>query len=441
MCGIAGVIDLAGRSAAPPGTLRRMADAIAHRGPDDDGYLDLPHLGLANRRLSIVGLADGKQPIANEDRSVWCVFNGEFFEYPEKRRRTGGQGPPVPHPHGHGAAPPPVGGPRRGAVRPPEGAVRLLRVRHPAERAGPGPRPVRHLPLVLDGPPARRDDVPAVRLGGPGPARLRDGPGRAGPARPEPRVHVLRRAGADDVLQGREPAPAGPLPAGAARRTIRRSRSGPTGSWTSRTAGTRRTRPSARPSPSTSGCSSSRSSGGCGRTCRSSRTCPAASIQSVVAAVASKVLGRPIPTFTVAVRAKGFDESPEAALVARHIGTTPIVADYSHAEVRDTYPDLVGGGRGPGGGHVGRGAVAAGPVGPRARVQGGPDGRRVRRVPGRLPVVQDAPADGRSSARGLATGCGSRPCGSPASRGSRCTCCGRRKTPSAGTTAGSTCTG
>jgi asparagine synthetase B (glutamine-hydrolysing) len=92
MCGIAGVIDLAGRHAAPRDTLRRMADAIAHRGPDDDGYLDLPHLGLANRRLSIVGLADGKQPIANEDRSVWCVFNGEFFEYPEKRRELEAKG-------------------------------------------------------------------------------------------------------------------------------------------------------------------------------------------------------------------------------------------------------------------------------------------------------------------------------------------------------------
>jgi asparagine synthase (glutamine-hydrolysing) len=62
---------------------------------------------------------------------------------------------------------------------------------------------------------------------------------------------------------------------------------------------------------------------------------------SVVAAVASKVLGRPIPTFTIAVRAKGFDESPEAALVARHLGTTPVVAEYSHAEVRDTYPELI----------------------------------------------------------------------------------------------------
>ena len=92
MCGIAGVIDLAGRRAAPPGTLRRMADSIVHRGPDDDGYLDRPHLGLANRRLSIVGLADGKQPISNEDRSVWCVFNGEFFEYPAKRRELEAKG-------------------------------------------------------------------------------------------------------------------------------------------------------------------------------------------------------------------------------------------------------------------------------------------------------------------------------------------------------------
>src|SRR3954470_21237264 len=92
MCGIAGVVDLAGRRQPPPGTLRRMADAIVHRGPDDDGYLERSGVGLANRRLSIVGLADGKQPIANEDRSVWCVFNGEFFEYPEVRARLEAKG-------------------------------------------------------------------------------------------------------------------------------------------------------------------------------------------------------------------------------------------------------------------------------------------------------------------------------------------------------------
>lgn len=85
MCGIAGMVDLSGQRPIPDGTLQRMAAAILHRGPDEDGYLRIPGLGLANRRLSIVGLADGQQPIWNEDRSVVTVFNGEFFDYPEVR--------------------------------------------------------------------------------------------------------------------------------------------------------------------------------------------------------------------------------------------------------------------------------------------------------------------------------------------------------------------
>src|SRR5687768_10929340 len=52
MCGIAGIIDLAGSRPVPPGILTRMADAITHRGPDEDGYLEEPGVGLANRRLS-----------------------------------------------------------------------------------------------------------------------------------------------------------------------------------------------------------------------------------------------------------------------------------------------------------------------------------------------------------------------------------------------------
>src|SRR5262245_66611798 len=85
MCGIAGMIDLSGRRPAPRGVVPNMARAIVHRGPDEDGFLESTDLELASRRLSIVGLADGKQPIANEDRTVWVVFNGELFEYPEKR--------------------------------------------------------------------------------------------------------------------------------------------------------------------------------------------------------------------------------------------------------------------------------------------------------------------------------------------------------------------
>ena len=92
MCGIAGIVDLSGRRPVPDGVLKRMADAIVHRGPDDDGYFEQPGLGLANRRLSIVGLADGKQPLYNEDRSVTAVFNGEFFDYPETKAKLEAKG-------------------------------------------------------------------------------------------------------------------------------------------------------------------------------------------------------------------------------------------------------------------------------------------------------------------------------------------------------------
>jgi asparagine synthase (glutamine-hydrolysing) len=85
VCGIAGVIDLAGRRAAPRDMLEAMAEAIYHRGPDEDGFLRRDGIALANRRLSIVGLGDGRQPITNEDGSVWVVFNGELFEYPEQK--------------------------------------------------------------------------------------------------------------------------------------------------------------------------------------------------------------------------------------------------------------------------------------------------------------------------------------------------------------------
>lgn len=92
MCGIAGIVDLSGRKPVPAGVLEAMAAAIVHRGPDEDGFLEAPGLGLASRRLSIVGLADGRQPIANEDRSVFVVFNGELFDYPERKAELEGRG-------------------------------------------------------------------------------------------------------------------------------------------------------------------------------------------------------------------------------------------------------------------------------------------------------------------------------------------------------------
>jgi asparagine synthase (glutamine-hydrolysing) len=85
MCGIAGMIDLAGQRPVPEGSIQRMSRALLHRGPDEEGFLIRPGLALASRRLSIVGLADGQQPIFNEDRSVTVVFNGELFDYVERR--------------------------------------------------------------------------------------------------------------------------------------------------------------------------------------------------------------------------------------------------------------------------------------------------------------------------------------------------------------------
>jgi asparagine synthase (glutamine-hydrolysing) len=85
MCGIAGIVDLAGHRTVADGVIQRMTQAIIHRGPDEEGYFQRPGVVLGSRRLSIVGLADGQQPVANEDRSVSVVFNGEFFDYLEQR--------------------------------------------------------------------------------------------------------------------------------------------------------------------------------------------------------------------------------------------------------------------------------------------------------------------------------------------------------------------
>ncbi|HXN94838.1 MAG TPA: asparagine synthase (glutamine-hydrolyzing) [Candidatus Acidoferrales bacterium] len=92
MCGIAGVLDLAGLRMVPDDVIQRMAQALVHRGPDEDGFLQSPGVALASRRLSIVGLADGRQPIANEDKSVQVVFNGELFDYVERRTELQGRG-------------------------------------------------------------------------------------------------------------------------------------------------------------------------------------------------------------------------------------------------------------------------------------------------------------------------------------------------------------
>jgi asparagine synthase (glutamine-hydrolysing) len=80
MCGIAGFVDLA-RQPDPDGVLGRMTGAIQHRGPDDFGYHSDESVRLGHRRLSIIDLATGHQPMANEDSTLWIVYNGEIFNH------------------------------------------------------------------------------------------------------------------------------------------------------------------------------------------------------------------------------------------------------------------------------------------------------------------------------------------------------------------------
>lgn len=65
--------------------VHRMCQAIVHRGPDDEGLFVKAGTGLGMRRLSIIDLSGGHQPVFNEDRSVWVVFNGEIYNFPELR--------------------------------------------------------------------------------------------------------------------------------------------------------------------------------------------------------------------------------------------------------------------------------------------------------------------------------------------------------------------
>ncbi len=84
MCGIAGILRF-DPPACLPGEIERMTAALAHRGPDDQGVLTRAGVALGHRRLSIIDLAGGHQPMANEDQQVWIVFNGEIYNYRELR--------------------------------------------------------------------------------------------------------------------------------------------------------------------------------------------------------------------------------------------------------------------------------------------------------------------------------------------------------------------
>lgn len=85
MCGICGKVLFDGAGKIEEGLLRNMMDVMAHRGPDDEGFYISGPAGLGHRRLAIIDLYTGRQPISNENNTVWVVFNGEIYNYRELR--------------------------------------------------------------------------------------------------------------------------------------------------------------------------------------------------------------------------------------------------------------------------------------------------------------------------------------------------------------------
>jgi asparagine synthase (glutamine-hydrolysing) len=87
MCGITGIMQFKDGARVEPETLRQMCAAMVHRGPDDEGIYTAGSVGLGMRRLSIVDLATGHQPLSNEDGTVWIVFNGEIYNHAALREK------------------------------------------------------------------------------------------------------------------------------------------------------------------------------------------------------------------------------------------------------------------------------------------------------------------------------------------------------------------
>jgi asparagine synthase (glutamine-hydrolysing) len=86
MCGIAGIVAVDGLDQHAPSRALRMRDVITHRGPDEAGLHCDTHAALAHRRLSIVDLSTGQQPLSNEDGTVWVTFNGEIYNHADARK-------------------------------------------------------------------------------------------------------------------------------------------------------------------------------------------------------------------------------------------------------------------------------------------------------------------------------------------------------------------
>jgi asparagine synthase (glutamine-hydrolysing) len=346
MCGIAGVVDLGGHRPVPAGVLDAMAEALFHRGPDEGGFLERPGVGLVSRRLSIVGLHDGRQPIANEDGTVSVVLNGELFDYPELRPELERRGhrfatccdtellPHLYEEYGEGLFTRlrgqfafalwderrrllllardrfgicPLYWTRQGQWLLFASEIKALLASGMVE-ARPDPRGINHLFtfFALPGPGTCFAGVQTLLPG----HYLRVALDRAG-GRPAPvQDHVYWEIDFPDHGDERDDT-AGRLvdefEGVLSRAVARRLRADvPVVAYLS---------------------------GGVD--------------SSVVTALACRLRGEPLPTFTVRVTTPGLDESTAAGVVARHLGCRPVQVAYGPAENLGTYPGLIRAAEGP----------------------------------------------------------------------------------------------
>src|ERR1700723_4292602 len=92
MCGICGQFNFGDRAPVCRKTVERMANSCCHRGPEDEGYYRAGPLGLGFRRLSIIDLEGGHQPMSDQEESIWVVFNGEIYNFRELKSELEGFG-------------------------------------------------------------------------------------------------------------------------------------------------------------------------------------------------------------------------------------------------------------------------------------------------------------------------------------------------------------
>src|SRR5438270_1237483 len=81
MCGINGILNYDRDERVDPARINAMNEALVHRGPDDGGFYVDRHVALGHRRLSIIDVSLGHQPLCNEDGTVWITYNGEIYNY------------------------------------------------------------------------------------------------------------------------------------------------------------------------------------------------------------------------------------------------------------------------------------------------------------------------------------------------------------------------